>query len=227
MQRVRVKIEGLLDPTTAVKVAQMGADAIGMVFAESPRRIAPELARAITDTLPPWVATVGVFVNEDPNVINRVVEKSRIGFVQLHGDEAPDIVAKINAPCIKAFRIRGEDWLAEVRNWVAAASAPSNLAAVLLDAYDSKVRGGSGQKFNWDMVADARAAGALAGIDPIILAGGLDASCVSRAIDLVQPWAVDVASGVESAPGVKDMRKIEDFIRATREGDELSTNFWL
>ncbi len=227
MQRVRVKIEGLLDPTTAVKVAQMGADAIGMVFAESPRRIAPELARAITDTLPPWVATIGVFVNEDPNVINRVVEKSRIGYVQLHGDEDPDIVAKIDAPCIKAFRIRDENWLAEVRNWVAAASAPSNLAAVLLDAYDSKVRGGSGQRFNWDMVADARAAGAMAGIDPVILAGGLDASCVSRAIDLVQPWAVDVASGVESAPGVKDMRKIEDFIRATREGDELSTNFWL
>ncbi len=227
MQRVRVKIEGLLDPTTAVKVARMGADAIGMVFAESPRRIAPELARAITDTLPPWIATVGVFVNEDPNVINRVVEKSRIGYVQLHGDEDPDIVARIDAPCIKAFRIRGEDWLAEVRNWVAAASAPSNLAAVLLDAYDSKVRGGSGQRFNWDMVADARAAGAMAGIDPVILAGGLDASCVSRAIDLVQPWAVDVASGVESDPGVKDMRKIEDFIRATREGDELSTNFWL
>ena len=227
MQRVRVKIEGLLDPTTAVKIAQMGADAIGMVFAESPRRIAPELARAITDILPPWVATVGVFVNEDPDVINRIVEKSRIGYVQLHGDEAPDVVARICAPCIKAFRIRDEQWLGEVRNWVAAASAPSNLAAVLLDAYAPGVRGGSGQQFSWDMVADARAAGALAGIDPIILAGGLDSSCVSRAIDLVQPWAVDVASGVESSPGVKDLRKVEDFIRATREGDELRTNFWL
>jgi len=227
MQRVRVKIEGLLDPTTAVKVAQMGADAIGMVFAESPRRIAPELARAITDILPPWVATIGVFVNQDPNVINRVVEKSKIDYVQLHGDEAPDVVGRISAPCIKAFRVRDEQWLAEVRGWLAAVSAPSNLAAVLLDAYATNVRGGSGHKFNWDMVADARAAGAMAGIDPLILAGGLDASCVSRAIDLVQPWAVDVASGVESSPGVKDLRKIEDFIRATREGDELSTNFWL
>ena len=227
MQRVRVKIEGLLDPTTAVKVAQMGADAIGMVFAKSPRRIAPEAARAITDTLPPWVATIGVFVNEDPDVINRVVEKSRIGYVQLHGDEEPDIVGRICAPRIKAFAVRDEGWLAEVRNWVAAAACPTNLAAVLLDAYAPDVRGGSGKKFNWDMVADARAAGAMAGLDPIILAGGLDSSCVSRAIDLVQPWAVDVASGVESAPGVKDMRKIEDFIRATREGDVLKTNFWL
>ncbi|MBL7219972.1 MAG: phosphoribosylanthranilate isomerase [Phycisphaerae bacterium] len=227
MQRVRVKIEGLMDPTTAVKIAQMGADAIGMVFAESPRRIAPELARAITDILPPWVAAVGVFVNEDPDVINRVVEKSRIGYVQLHGDEDPDVVARICAPCIKAFRVRNEQWLDEVSHWAAAVSAPSNLAAVLLDAYAPDVRGGSGRQFNWDMVADARAAGALAGIDPIILAGGLDSSCVSRAIDLVQPWAVDVASGVESSPGAKDLLKVEDFIRATQEGDELRTNFWL
>ena len=227
MQRVRVKIEGLLDPATAVKVAQMGADAIGMVFAESPRRIAPELARAITDILPPWVATIGVFVNEDPDVINRVVKKSRIGYVQLHGDEEPDVVGRIAAPCIKAFAVRDEQWLGEVRDWVAAVSVSSNLAAVLLDAYAPDVRGGSGRKFNWDMVADARAAGAMAGLDPIILAGGLDAACVSRAIDMVQPWAVDVASGVESSPGVKDLRKIEDFIRATREGNELRTNFWL
>ncbi len=84
-----------------------------------------------------------------------------------------------------------------------------------------------GRRFNWEMVADARAAGALAGVDPIILAGGLDSACVGRAIDLVKPWAVDVASGVEKSPGVKDLRKVEDFIRATREGDELHSEFWL
>ena len=77
------------------------------------------------------------------------------------------------------------------------------------------------------MVADARAAGAMAGIDPIILAGGLDPSCVGGAIDIVKPWAVDVASGVEKAPGVKDLKKVEDFLRATREGDELASEFWL
>ncbi|MCP4375038.1 MAG: phosphoribosylanthranilate isomerase [bacterium] len=227
MQRVRVKIEGLLDSTTAVKVAQMGADAIGMVFAESPRQITPEQARSITDTLPPWVDTVGVFVNEDPDVINRIVKQARIGYVQLHGDEDPDVVARICVPCIKAFAMRDEQWLGEIRSWVSAVSAPSNFAAVLLDAYSPDVRGGSGRKFNWSMVADARAAGAMAGIDPVILAGGLDSSCVSQAIDLVQPWAVDVASGVEKSPGVKDFRKIESFIRATQEGDQLRTNFWL
>lgn len=226
MQRVRVKIEGLRDPKTAVKIAQMGADAIGLVFAESPRWVSPEQAREITDALPPWVSTVGVFVNSDPHTINRVIERTRIQYVQLHGDEAPSMVSQINAPCIKAFRVRDENSIVEIRDWLDALDSRENFAAVLLDAYDPKVRGGSGQAFNWDMVADARAAGALTGVDPIILAGGLDSSCVSQAIELVQPWAVDVASGVEKSPGIKDLKKVQAFIRATREGGELRSEFW-
>ena len=227
MQRVRVKIEGLREALTALRVAQMGADAIGMVFAESPRWVSPEQARAIMDVLPPWVAGVGVFVNADATTINRVVERTRIHYVQLHGDEPPEIVAQVRVPCIKAFRVRDANWLAEVRSWLSGLQARQNLAAILLDAYDPAVRGGSGKRVNWSMIADARAAGAMAGLDPIILAGGLDASCVGSAIDMVKPWAVDVASGVEKAPGVKDLKKVEDFIRATREGDELRSEFWL
>ena len=227
MQRVRIKIEGLREALTALRVAQMGADAIGMVFAESPRWVSPEQARAIMDVLPPWVVGVGVFVNADATTINRVVERTRIHYVQLHGDEPPEIVAQVRVPCIKAFRVRDENWLTEVRNWMSALQARQNLAAILLDAYDPDVRGGSGRRANWSMIADARAAGAMAGLDPIILAGGLDASCVGSAIDMVKPWAVDVASGVEKAPGVKDLKKVEDFIRATREGDELRSEFWL
>ena len=227
MQRVRVKIEGLREPLTALRVAQMGADAVGMVFAESPRWVSPEQARAIVDVLPAWVASVGVFVDADAATINRVVERTRIGYVQLHGAEPPAIVAQIGVPCIKAFRIRDESWLAEVRGWLDAVTGRSNLAAVLLDAYSPDAPGGTGKRFNWQLIADARAAGALAGVDPIILAGGLDASCVGRAIDLVQPWAVDVATGVEKAPGVKDLKKVEAFLRATREGEELHSEFWL
>jgi len=227
MQRVRVKIEGLRDGETALKVAQMGADAVGLVFAESPRWVSPAQARAVVDVLPPWVASVGVFVNADAATINRVIERTRISCVQLHGDEPPEIVGQIDRPCIKAFRVRDTSWLEEVRKWLSGAAPRSNLAAVLLDAYNPDVRGGTGQRFNWDLVADARAAGAMAGIDPIVLAGGLDASCVNQAIELVQPWAVDAASGVEKAPGVKDLRKVEDFIRATREGGELKSEFWL
>ena len=130
-------------------------------------------------------------------------------------------------PCIKAFRIRDEGWLEQVRGWLADCQARSNLAAVLLDAYDPHARGGTGRRLNWDWVADARSAGAMAGIDPVILAGGLDESCVCQAIDQVRPWAVDVASGVEKAPGIKDLRKVENFIRATREGDQLHSEFWL
>jgi len=227
VQRVRVKIEGLREPATALKIAQMGADAIGLVFADSPRRVTPEQARAVVDVLPCWVATVGVFVNADPDSINRVIETTRIGCVQLHGDEGPQYVGQVAAPVIKAFRVRDESWLAEARAWVAAVEAPSNLAAVLLDAYDPAARGGTGMRFNWDLVADARAAGALGPLEPIVLAGGLDPDCVGQAIDLVQPWAVDVASGVEKAPGVKDLHKVESFLRAAREGNELQTDFWL
>jgi len=229
VQRVRVKIEGLRDPQTALRIAQMGADAIGLVFAESPRWISPEGARAIVDVLPPWVATVGVFVDADATTINRVIERTHIEYVQLHGDEPPELVSQVQRRCIKAFRVRDESWVADVRDWLDGVQTHSNLAAILLDAYDPRARGGTGKRFQWDLVADARAAGAMAGMDPIILAGGLDSGCVGRAIDLIQPWAVDVASGVEKAdaPGVKDLRKVEQFIRATREGGELRTEFWL
>ncbi len=227
LQRVRIKIEGLRQPAEALKIAQMGADAIGLVFADSPRWVSPEQARAVTDILPPWVATVGVFVNADAGTINRVVERTRIGYVQLHGDEPPEVVGEIAAPCIKAFRLRDDGWLGHVRGWVEGVAARSNLAAVLLDAYAPGARGGTGNRFNWDWVSDARLTGAMAGLDPIILAGGLDAQCVGRAIDTVQPWAVDVASGVEKAPGVKDLRKVADFIAATREGNVLDSDFWL
>lgn len=226
MQRVRVKIEGLRDAKTALRIAQTGADAIGLVFADSPRWVSPEQAADVTAALPPWVSSVGVFVNADADAINRVVERSGIDYVQLHGDEPPEILRDVAAPCIKAFRVRDEGWLDEVRSWVDAAGR-ENLPAILLDAYNPSARGGTGRRFNWRFVYDARLSGRLAGLDPIILAGGLDAGCVTEAIELVQPWAVDVASGVESAPGVKDLKKVEAFIRATREGDPLRSEFWM
>jgi len=227
MQRVRVKIEGLREPATALRIAQMGADAIGLVFADSPRWVSPEQARAIVDILPPWVAAVGVFVNADPDTINRVVQRTLIGYAQLHGDEGPEIVGQIRVPCIKAFRVRDQGWLAEIRRWLEGVTARSNLAAILLDAYNPDARGGTGQRFNWQLVRDARDSGQMAGLDPIILAGGLDASCVSSAIEIVKPWAVDVATGVEKAPGVKDLKKVEDFLRASNEGEQLHSEFWM
>ena len=227
MQRVRVKICGLREPVQALKIAQMGADAIGLVFASSPRWVSPEQARAITDVLPPLVTAVGVFVDADPALISRVVERAGLHMVQLAGDEPPDIVDALPVPVIKGFRVRGPDWFEEVYAWLDGVRMHRRLAAVLLDAYEPQARGGTGKQFNWEWVADAHAAGETAALPPLILAGGLDADNVSKAIDLVQPWAVDVSSGVESAPGVKDIRKVERFILATREGDELRSSFWL
>lgn len=227
MQRVRVKIDGLRDPMQALKVAQMGADAVGLVFASSPRWVSPEQARAVTDVLPALVAAVGVFVNEDAETINRVAGRVGLDYVQLHGDEPPAVVEDLTRPCIKAFAVRDAAWIDQVRAWLDGVRSRRRVAAVLLDAYDPKARGGTGERFNWEWVARARQAGKLAGLPPLVLAGGLDAGVVSDAIDVVQPWAVDVSSGVESSPGVKDLKKVESFIRATREGDELRNEFWL
>ena len=266
--RVLVKIEGLRDPAEAARIAEMGAEAIGLVFAPSPRRVTVEQARAVVAALPHGVATVGVFVDAAADEINDVAERTGIACVQLHGDEPPEIAAQLARPCIKAFRVRDERWAGEARAWMGAArrfasvagsaaperaeqapqreraeqvpqrkraeQAPQRKRAeqvpplrgfalrppvALLDAYDPRAAGGTGRRFNWRLVAEARAAGAAAGIGPIILAGGLDASCVGEAIRLVRPWAVDVASGVESAPGVKDLAKVEAFLRAVREAD--------
>ena len=158
-----------------------------------------------------------MFVNASAEQINAIVAATRITNVQLHGDEGPDIVSQIDAPCIKAFRVRGEGWVDEVKAFLAALdeAGQANLQAVLLDAFDKSARGGTGKQFNWDLVAVAREAGKLADWPPIILAGGLSPDCVADAIRTVQPWAVDVASGVESSPAVKDMAKVAAFIHNT------------
>ena len=213
MHRVRVKIEGLRDPQTAIKIAELGADAIGLVFAASPRQVTPQQARQIVSALPPWVSSVGVFVNADAATINEIVRQTNIGYVQLHGDEGPEMVAQIRgARCIKAFPMRDEGWLHEVKRWLEQVEDRPALSAILLDAYDPAARGGTGKQFNWQWIADARAAGQMDNIGPIILAGGLNPDCVADAIAVANPWAVDVASGVESAPGVKDLDKVRNFI---------------
>jgi phosphoribosylanthranilate isomerase len=251
MRRVLVKIEGLRDAATAAEVARLGADAVGLVFAPSPRRVSADQARQVVAALPPGVPAIGVFVNAAADEINRIIEETGIGIVQLHGDEPPDMVSRVLAPCIKAFRVKDAGWAREVGGWLklagggrgrrgAAHAAPAispllpaflpARVTVLLDAYDPAVRGGSGKRFNWDLIARSRETGggersldsapsgeaALPDVGHAILAGGLDAACVAEAVRKVRPWAVDVASGVESAPGVKDLAKVKAFIEAVR-----------
>lgn len=210
MKRVRIKVCGLREPIKAAAIARCGADAIGMVFADSPRWVSPEQGRAVADVLPPLVTKVGVFVDAVPAVLNSVAQKARLDLLQLHGDETPDMVEQLDRPVIKAFRIRGREWLDEVLHWLDGVATPSRVAAILLDAYKPGVHGGTGERFNWEWVADARLAGAMAGLPPVILSGGLDSKNVITAIQNVQPWAVDVSSGVESTRALRTLPRPTD-----------------
>jgi phosphoribosylanthranilate isomerase len=195
----------------------MGADAIGLVFAESPRQVSSEQACAITDALPPLTTTIGIFVDSDAETVNRAAAKANLTIAQLHGHEAPEIVEHLSIPCIKAFRVRDDHWIDEVIRWLEGVRSTQQVKAILLDAYVSGVAGGTGEQFNWQWVAEARAAGKLDGLPPLVLSGGLDAENVSEAIQTVQPWMVDVSSGVESSPGVKDLKKVQAFIDAIKQ----------
>ncbi len=215
--QTRIKICGLRMPEQAAEIAKMGADAIGLVFADSPRQVSPEQACAVTDALPSLVTSIGVFVDSDSETVNRIAAGANLTMVQLHGDEKPEIVEDLSVPCIKAFRVRDSGWIDQVHAWLDGVQSPERISAILLDACVPGVAGGTGERFNWQWVAEAREAGKLDNLPPLVLSGGLDAENVAEAVRIVQPWMVDVSSGVESAPGVKDLKKVEDFIRAVRE----------
>ncbi len=218
----RIKICGLRDPAQSAEIVRMGADAIGLVFADSPRQVSPKQAQAVTDALPPLTTTIGVFVDNDAETVNRIAARANLTLVQLHGAEKPEIVEDLFVPCIKAFRIRDDRWIDEVRSWMDGVQSTQQVKAVLLDAYVPGVAGGTGERFNWQWVAQARAAGKLDDLPPLVLSGGLDAENIAESVRIVQPWMVDVSSGVESSPGVKDLKKVEDFIRAARNPVHLT-----
>lgn len=200
---VKVKICGITNPEDAMAAVEAGADALGFVFFPgSPRCISPEQAAVIIRRLPPFVQTVGLFVNEEPATVNLVADRCGLDLVQLHGEETPDYCAAVTRRIIKAFRVKDASSLDEMANY--------RVAASLLDAWSPAAHGGTGTTFNWDIAAAAAAA------QTIILAGGLTPENVAGAIAAVRPYAVDVSSGVESAPGKKDNRKLTDFIRAVR-----------
>ena len=189
--RTRVKICGITRAEDAGLAAAAGADAIGFVFwPKSPRAVTPAQAAAIW-TAGALMARVGVFVNESPDVIREVVREARLTAVQLHGDEQVENYLSCGAPLIKAVS------LSDAASVSAAAVLPTNVT-VMVDASDHVRRGGTGQLADWARAAE------LARVRPIILAGGLTPANVSDAIRHVQPWAIDVSSGVEISPGIKN-----------------------
>jgi phosphoribosylanthranilate isomerase len=198
----RIKVCGITRVEDAAAAVELGAAAVGFVFwPRSPRRIAVETAREIGGILPPFVARIGVFVDMPVDDVARIVDDARLDGVQLHGDEKTDPYRQLKARLIKAVTLDSDT---DVK---AAATLPAHVT-VLVDATDRVRRGGTGRVADWTNAA------ALAAQRPIILAGGLTAANAAEAIRQVRPWAVDVSSGVESAPGVKSRERLEAFFAA-------------
>lgn len=205
-RRTRVKICGLTRPEDARVAAWHGADAVGLVFhPPSPRAVTLAQAREIVAALPPFVTTVGLFVDPLPDQVSAALSAVPLDRLQFHGDETPEFCARFGVPFIKAIRMHDEvDVGYEARRFAAA-------AAVLLDTHVPGTPGGSGQVFGWERIPPDLTR-------PLILAGGLSAENVADAVARVQPDAVDVSSGVESAPGIKDGARIAAFIKGVVDG---------
>jgi phosphoribosylanthranilate isomerase len=204
--RTRVKICGITRPEDGIAAAQAGADAIGVVFyPSSPRYLSVERALEIRDALPPFVQVVALFVNPDAAQVAQVIGRVRPGVLQFHGEETPEFCAEFGVPYVKACRVReGVDLLKYLRPF-------SRAAAWLLDSHVAEY-GGVGESFDWALAPVVRDR-------PIILSGGLGPANVAEAVRRVKPWGVDVSSGVESAKGIKDARKITAFIAEVRNAN--------
>ncbi len=206
--RTRIKLCGLKDPEVAAAAVAAGVDGVGFIFAaQSPRAVEPEVAREIISTLPPFVDAVGVFVNEDQSVVREIIEYCGLTMVQLHGSESVDYCRNIPARVIKTFAVHNGSDGGEFEPYAGVAGA------FLLDTYHEKMAGGSGKVFDWSLIDKFNIPG------PLILAGGLTPDNVAEAIKRVRPFAVDVNSGVESEPGVKDIELVRAFTAEVRRVD--------
>ena len=212
---VKVKICGITNLDDALAACEYGADAIGFVFAESPRKVKPDIVRKISNKLPPFIVKVGVFVNEVPSLICKLARECFLNVIQLHGEEIPEFCKEISSyfPVVKSVRVRN------VTDIKVLAAYKEFVSAFLLDTFvEGKkgrapfIYGGSGKTFNWDFCKDANKF-----CKPLIIAGGLNKDNVKKAISKLKPFAVDVSSGVESKPGKKDHKKLKEFIKIAKE----------
>lgn len=208
--RTRIKVCGIRDADAASVAAEAGADAVGFVFVEkTPRFIAPEEAARIMFGLPPMVSSVGVVRDLSVDEFCDVEQKCPCEMMQLHGAEDDKTVAACGPGVIKAIRFDTETIEGDLRRWFRL----NEVGAVLVDGSS----GGTGESFDWPRLADAIGAAPIP--KPVIVAGGLSPDNVGEAIAAVRPWAVDVSSGVESEPGVKDHGAIRAFCQAVRGAD--------
>jgi phosphoribosylanthranilate isomerase len=202
---VYAKVCGITAPKDGAFAAESGADAIGLIFAESPRRVSVEEAREIAAALPEGVLKVGVFVNEEPEEVLRIAREVGLDYAQLHGDEGPETVTTVReggVKVIKALQVRDEDFLAALDDYGA--------DLVMLDAWNEKARGGTGERFDWALAKSLRGRG------NIVVSGGLSPENVREAISFFEPYGVDASSSLEETPGKKDGERVRRFVSAAK-----------
>lgn len=203
---VKVKICGITNSDDALAAVEWGADALGFVFAPSSRQVTVEQVSKIVAQLPPFVCKVGVFVDSEAEIVREIISSCGLDLAQLHGSESPACCGALFPKVVKAFRVQDESVLTLLPHY--------KVSAYLLDSYEANRKGGTGRSFNWEIARQATHYGR------VILSGGLTPENVRQAILLVQPYAVDVSSGVEISPGKKDWSKLRLFLKAAK-GVEL------
>jgi phosphoribosylanthranilate isomerase len=204
-KQVKVKVCGMTSLKDALVAVEEGADAVGFIFyKKSPRSVTMKIVREIVLELPPFVDTVGVFVDESAVQINKIADYCNLDIIQLHGDESPTFCKRIRRKVIKAFRIKDMQSVKKISSF--------QVSGFLLDTFSENLHGGTGKVFDWNLVLPAKKFG------PVIMAGGLTPNNVQQAVRQVRPYGVDVCSGVESEPGIKDHKKLRAFLKNAKAG---------
>ena len=200
----RIKICGITNKEDALGAADLRVDALGFIFAESPRRVRPEVVCEIVKFLPPFISTVGVFVDEDKEKVKEIADLCTLTALQFHGEESPAYCQGFRQKIIKSFRVKDESVLKKAVSY--------KVDAYLLDTYLPDTPGGTGKTFNWEIAGKVKGLGV-----PLILSGGLNPDNIAKAISEVRPYAVDVSSGVESKEGKKDYAQLERLVKMVKE----------
>ncbi len=201
----KIKICGITNLEDALLALELGVDALGFVFAESPRKVTSQLAEQIVNQINLPVLKVGVFVNEDFQDVQEIFNRCKLDYVQLSGNEDKTYLEKLSLPIIKVFKVKGQTVLKEIPQY--------DLNLFMLESFNETQHGGTGKTFDWDIAIEAKKFGR------VILSGGLTPENVFSALQQVEPYGVDVSSGVEELPGKKDKKKLEQFVKEVRRWD--------
>lgn len=203
---MKIKICGLTNKEDALNAIALNVDALGFIFYEhSPRYISPEKVETFILDLPPFINTIGVFVNAKADYINSVVKRCKLNAIQFHGSETPEFCTQFSLPTIKAIPVREHSDITEIPKYKGCVNG------ILLDTKAENVQGGTGKTFDWGLAIEAKEYDT-----PLILSGGINSKNIEKALKMVAPYAIDICSGVEKEPGIKDYNKMQELIEAIK-----------